>query len=297
MKPSVSRRGLPALTALFTGIIALLHTPGARAQGQVPAVKYDVPAARGMVVTPVYEGWYEAEGTKYALFTYYNRNTEEIVDVPIGPQNNIAPGPADQGQPTRFFPGIYYGVFAVPFPKDQPKAEMTWTLAANGQTLSIPATLDMLYLIAPQKETGGAYPGNTPPVLKFDASGPSGQGPHGLIATRTATAGAPLALEVSVADDNIPPPPKPGSKPAGRGSTRVNPLGLTLSWQVYRGAGGVKFSNPMPRVEQGKASTTVTFSAPGEYMLNLLAIDSRTATRCCWTNGYVKVTVAGQKSP
>jgi hypothetical protein len=47
----------------------------------------------------------------------------------------------------------------------------------------------------------------------------------------------------------------------------------------------------MPKVEQGKASTTVTFSEPGEYMLHLLAIDSRTPSRCCWTNGYVKVTV------
>jgi hypothetical protein len=183
-------------------------------------------------------------------------------------------------------------------PKDQPKTELTWTLTANGQTLSIPASLDQLYLIEPQKESGGTYPGNTPPVLKFDPAGPSGQGPIGVVATRTATVGTPLTLDVLITDDNIPPPPKPGSKAAGRGASRQAPAGLALHWQVYRGAGGVKFSNPTPAIEQGKASTTVTFGAPGEYMLHLLAIDSRTATRCCWTNGYVRVKVEpGQKSP
>jgi hypothetical protein len=59
---------------------------------------------------------------------------------------------------------------------------------------------------------------------------------------------------------------------------------------VYRGSGTVSFSDQNPAVEQGRARTTVTFSEPGDYVLHLLAIDSRTATRCCWTNGYVKVT-------
>ena len=79
-------------------------------RAQIPAVKFDVRAAKGLLVSPVYEGWYEVDGTKYALFGYSNRNLEEIVDIPIGPHNHVAPGPADQGQPTRFFPGMYYGV-------------------------------------------------------------------------------------------------------------------------------------------------------------------------------------------
>ena len=101
---------------------------------------------------------------------------------------------------------MYYGVFAVALPKDQPKTEVTWTLTANGQTLSIPASLDPLYLISPQRETGTAYPGNTPPVLKFDPTGPSAQGPHGIVASRTATVSRPLTLDVWVTDDGLPPP-------------------------------------------------------------------------------------------
>ena len=76
-------------------------------------------------------------------------------------------------------------------------------------------------------------------------------------------------------------------------ASRPSPEGLALGWQVYRGSGRVSFSDQTPAVEQGKARTDVTFSEPGDYMLHLQAVDSRTATRCCWTNAYVKVTVAG----
>lgn len=38
-------------------------------------------------------------------FGYYNRNTEEVLDIPVGPANQIIGAPdenPDQGQPTRF---------------------------------------------------------------------------------------------------------------------------------------------------------------------------------------------------
>jgi hypothetical protein len=205
----------------------------------------------------------------------------------------VAPGLPDQGQPTRFFPGIFYGVFAIALPKDQPKTEVTWTLTANGQTLSIPASLSPLYLISPQRETGGDHPGNTPPVVKFDPAAPAAQGPHGIVASRTATVSRPLTLDVWVTDDGRP-PQRPGARaPASVASLHLGAWGLSLRWQVYRGSGAVRFSDQAPQVEEGKARTTATFSEPGDYMLHLLAIDSRTPTRCCWTNGYVKVTVQG----
>ena len=285
MKVLDRARGL-RLLVLTTALGAMGTLPsilelGVRAQ--IPAVKFDVRAAKGLAVSPLYEGWYEVDGRRYASFGYANRNREEIVDVPIGPRNSIAPGPPDQGQPTHFSPGIFYGVFVAAVPKDAPTTEVTWTLTANGQTLSIPAIMDPLYLISPQRETGGAYPGNTPPILKFDPTGASSaQGPLGIVVSRTATVGRPLTLDVWVADDGLPPAPR-----------RPGPIleGLRLSWQVYRGSGAVSFSTQTPAVEQGKARTTVTFSEPGDYMLHLLAIDSQTANRCCWTNGYVKVRV------
>jgi hypothetical protein len=270
---------------------ALPSLVGFDVRAQIPAVKFDVKAARGLVVTPVYEGWYEADGKRYVLFGYYNRNLEEVLDVPVGPNNHLSPGPADQGQPTHFFPGLYYGMFVAMVPNDSPAVEVTWTLTVNGRTMSIPAFIDPLYLISPQKENGTEYPGNTPPVVKFDPKGEAGQGPRGVLTTRSAVAGRPLPLDVWVTDDGLPPAPRREPAAGARRTTPNRPEGLALSWQVYRGAGGVRFSDQMPPIEQGKAHTTATFSEPGEYMLQLVAVDSRSANRCCWTNAYVKVVV------
>ena len=67
--------------------------------------------AWGQPVAPVYEGWFAGpDGRVYVQFGYFNPNTQEIVDTPIGPNNRIEPGPPDQVQPTRFFAGRRYGV-------------------------------------------------------------------------------------------------------------------------------------------------------------------------------------------
>lgn len=286
MKAVDATRGVPLLV-LATAIGAMGALPsmlGSGVRAQIPAVRFDVRAAKGLEVSPVYEGWYEVDGRKYALFGYSNRNLEQVVDIPIGPNNSVAPGPADQRQPTRFFPGVHMGVFAAALPSDQPTTVVTWTLSANGQTASIPVNLSPLYVVSALRETGTAYPGNTPPVLKVDPTGASMQGPHGIFVSRTATVGRPLTLDVSVTDDGLP--------SGDRGVTGKHQP-LALHWQVYRGAGAARFSDPRPAITQGKARTTVTFSEPGSYMLHLQAVDSMTINRCCWTNGYVTVTVEG----
>jgi hypothetical protein len=286
MNASDSTRGvrLLALATVVGAMAALPSMSGPGMRAQTPAVKFDVRAAKGLPVSPLYEGWYTLDAKKYALFGYSNRNLQEIVDIPIGAGNRVAPGPSDQGQPMRFFPGVHFGVFAAALPDDSPTAEMTWTLTANGQTLSIPVSLDAQYMISPLVENGTAYPGNTPPVLKFDPAGGSAQGPRGIVVSRTATVARPLTLEAWVTDDGL---------PSGERGVTGNRRGIALTWEVYRGAGAARFSNPRPAVEQGKASTTVTFSEPGSYMLLLQAVDSRSINRCCWTNGYVTVTVDG----
>ena len=47
-----------------------------------------------------------------------NRNWLEELDVPVGPENNISPGPADQGQPTHLLPRRNRYVFKVRAPAD-----------------------------------------------------------------------------------------------------------------------------------------------------------------------------------
>jgi hypothetical protein len=61
--------------------------------------------SKGQNVAPAYEGWEQAaDGTKYFLFGYMNRNWDEEIDVPVGPDNGFNVGGADQGQPTHFLP-------------------------------------------------------------------------------------------------------------------------------------------------------------------------------------------------
>jgi hypothetical protein len=75
---------------------------------------------------------------------------------------------------------------------------------------------------------------------------------------------------------------------------------VRFGWHKYRGPGEVKFADATVKIDAaagGKAVTTATFSAAGEYVLRAQAND-RTGEggggfQCCWTNAHVKVTVTG----
>ena len=86
---------------------------------------------------PAFEGWGPLkDGTNALLLGYFNRNKEQALDIPIGPDNRIEPGGPDYGQPTHFLTGRQYGMFAIPVPKDFGTKKLTWTIVANGQTSS-----------------------------------------------------------------------------------------------------------------------------------------------------------------
>ena len=83
---------------------------------------------------------------------------------------------------------------------------------------------------------------------------------------------------------------------AAGGFTPAPPL--AISWHVFRGPGAVKFDPVSPRVDipnEGKATTTATFSAPGDYTLRVQGNDSTGngggGFQCCWSNAYVVVNV------
>jgi len=251
------------------------------ALAQAPAsINVEPVRESGQSVTGAFEGWYQnPDGTYSLLMGYFNRNSKEVLDIPIGPNNRIEPGGPDQGQPTYFLPRRQWGVFRVVVPKDFGNKKLTWTIVANGQTTSIPMSLNPLWVVEPFKDAAN---GNTPPVIKFDANGPSFTGPpHGIARTLTTAVQQPLDLSVWVSDD----------RPA-RGVRGVGPV----SWTKFRGPGDVTFANTRATEDaQGKASTTATFSAPGEYVLRGQANDSTGegggGFQCCWTNVHVKVTV------
>src|SRR5690349_22825841 len=103
----------------------------------------------GQNVAPGYEGWEEdADGTKYFLFGYMNRNWEEELDVPVGAANGFAPGNADQGQPTHFLPRRNRFVFRVRVPQSfTEKDDLIWTISSKGKTEKAFASLRTDYKV------------------------------------------------------------------------------------------------------------------------------------------------------
>ena len=273
---------------LCVGLAALLaQAPAPRAQ--IQAVNPQIRHASGQLVSPVFEGWFHAaDQSLYALYGYFNRNAEQVVRVPVGPDNKIEPGAVDQGQPTVFFPGRQYGVFTVSQPKGQPKnVEIVWSLTVAGRTMAIPANVgNQEFLIEPFEEMGGSFPGNKPPELRLESAASPLKGPTGGSVTRNAAVGTPLPLEVSVTDDGLPPPlgpVKPGGPPR---------RAMTVTWSEFRGPAAVSFAQASPPIEAGRAVTTATFKEPGDYVLRAVASDgSGFSAQCCWTNGYVRVKV------
>jgi hypothetical protein len=244
----------------------------------------------GQTVTPVYEGWYRNPDGTYSLsFGYYNRNSRETLEVPIGDDNRISPGAANQGQPTRFEPRRHWGVFAVVVPSNfGDKKKVTWTLRDRGETFTISGSLDPLWEI--DALAGEAGSNNTPPVLRI-GNGPEGRGPGGASwAGPSALVGAPVTLTISASDDGRAVPSPTGTT---RGETPV-----TLTWFKHQGPGEVTFEPATARVPNagGSATTTAKFSMPGEYIIRVRANDASGVTgaghsQCCWTNGFIKVTV------
>ena len=91
--------------------------------------------AGGQNVQPFYEGWQrQADGHVVMWFGYLNRNFQEQLDVPVGP-NNRFDLQADMGQPTHFYPRRSLFVFKVPLPDKWPADKrLVWTVTAHGKT-------------------------------------------------------------------------------------------------------------------------------------------------------------------
>ena len=245
-------------------------------------------AKSGQTVTPVFEGWYRNPDGSFSIsFGYYNRNATEVIEIPVGADNFIAPGDSNQGQPTRFEARRHWGVFAVKVPANFGTNRITWTLKVRGETFAIPASLHQDWEI--DALAGEAGTGNTPPVLKLLSGGPTAQGPGGTTAgPLTIAVGQPLTLSIWAKDDG-----RGGGSVAGaRGNAQV-----ALAWFKHQGPGNVVFSTaaPRPAADDGLATTTATFDEAGTYILRVRANDSSVSSaghaQCCWTNGFVRVIV------
>ena len=247
---------------------------------------------KGDEVAPFFEGWYRNDDGTFTLsFGFFNLNSEQVLDIPVGPDNFIEPAEFDGMQPTHFpvRPRRDRGVFHVTVPASYEDGEqaVVWTITANGWTNSTPGRVGIPAL---QLDYGPRAMGSVPPVVRFSPDGPAGQHIQGAWGEpRTATVGEPLTLTVWTEEVSIRAP-----------DDMVNQVvDVGLSWFKHQGPAGQVTVDPRRVVVEGgtgEATATVVFSEPGEYVLraridNWDANDSTGGDQCCWTNAYVRVTV------
>jgi hypothetical protein len=261
----------------------------AAGQGPQTVLPLDPAREKGASITPAFEGWYpNPDGSFSLLVGYFNRNAKQTLDIPVGPNNRIEPGNSDQGQPTHFELGRQWGVFAIRVPKDFGNRKLTWTIVANGESQSVPLTLNAAYAVSPFRELGA---GNTPPVLAFSAGGARVSGPPlGVATSLTGRVNEPVTLSVWVEDE------KGTDQRSGRGRGGAGQV-ASVSLHKFRGPGAVTFDKSrLTAARQGeRVEASATFGSPGEYIVRVQANDESGegggGFQCCWTNAHVRVSI------
>jgi hypothetical protein len=246
---------------------------------------------RGEGVAPFFDGFYiNDDGSHTYSFGFMNRNRDEVIEIPIGPDNTFSHPEFNGMQPT-YFPPVSYGgfggrrergAFAVRVPAGF-EGDLVWTLSVNGKTYSVPARTGLAaYELSYTPQASGSLM----PVVRFAEGGTPSNGREGVVhGPLAARVGQPLTIDFWTED---------------RGERDPVPTGFTW-WKHQAPVGSeVTFEPETGRSEApggGKAATSVTFNMPGEYMLRV-RVDNHSGTNdsahghnCCWTNGYVRVNV------
>jgi len=267
MKLGAMSRGFWWARCPLVGVLLAFSVPS-HTGGQTPGGIRDwddgIKYARGQNVVPVYEGWVpNPDGTFSLFFGFFNRNWEETVFIPVGPDNRIEPGQPDRRQPTVFTPRRGRTLFEIVVPKDFGNKEVIWTLTSRGKTerafgALIPQEVLTRRMVlaggslaanaaAGDDDTGDERSANQPPTVTIDPVQP-------------VTLPGRAALAASITDDGL---------SAGR-LVRGGPGRVRVNWITYRGPAVVAFdpeATDLASSTGGKATTAATFAAPGTYVV------------------------------
>lgn len=275
MKPIVNRMMRSGFRWMRYALLGVLLALGAASDtgGQTPGGIRDwddgVKYARGQSVVPVYEGWVpNRDGTFSLIFGFWNRNWEETVFIPIGPENRIEPGGPDRGQPTVFTPRRGKNVFEIVVPKDFGNKEVVWTLTKGGRTeKAFGALVNQEVLTRRMVMAGGSLAANAAAGNDDvgDEADPNKPPSVTIDPVQPVAVPGPATLVAAVSDDGV-----GGTRGGGaRGTVRV-------AWSLYRGPNFVAFERAGDEAfgpTGGRATTTVRFKAPGTYVLRATATD------------------------
>lgn len=221
------------------------------------------------------------------------------------------------------------GAFGVVVPEDF-EGDVWWTLTTDGYTTRVPGrihgpanqviSMESAYGLS----TTPMAEGSLRPTLRFTEDAPDYFGIEGVQHPRhfTTKVGEPIEVELWAFDRGerelrdvnltlwkyqgpvgatvsfaslLPEPPEPeagtrrgGFSPFGGGAATLYGPGAAAVGQPIR--------IPLEGPSANKARFSATFDAPGEYMIrtridNFTSGDSAAGNQCCWSNGYVNVTV------
>jgi hypothetical protein len=281
---------------------------------QLPEHLRDYPlatrGATGESVAPMFNGWIaNDDGSVQMIFGFANMNREQVVDIPLGPDNKVEPAQFDGRQPTHFpvyqrpgFVGLQErGVFAVTVPADMAGTEVVWTLTSGGKTYSIPGRATST---AYEMSHGERALGTLKPAIRFNVSGPESDDVEGIYASRiTTSVGEPVTLTAYVQDR--------GNR-ADYDEVKQLLFPLGTEWILHQGPAEPDIEHARitgrERAAEGgesgasgnngwtEVTTHATFPEPGDYVIrlrvdNFTAPDSQFDNVCCWSNAYVPVTV------
>lgn len=293
--------GLPGLVALI-----ILINPFGLAMAQFEHLPYQLKYDSGQTIQPIFQGWSrKADGTIDMHFGYLNRNYSDELNIPIGADNFIDMAGLDniQNQPTYFHTRENRDIFTVNVPADfGPRREIVWRLTTQGETLEAVGWLQSEWEI---DEYGGYTPdpevlANKPPELSVPS-------------VTSVRLPARATLTASVSDDGLPkrepqaeaeesgavnewnrtplltrpegaleiPTNVPHLQTSIRGS-KEKPVAprdkLTVNYSVWRGPANITAEPIFAEVDNGSATTEITFSEPGEYQLKVQAFDGGKST-------------------
>lgn len=277
-----------------------------QAVAQIEHLPYQLRYHSGQTIQPIFQGWSRnADGSFDMHFGYLNRNYIEELNVPIGPDNFIDMAGLDQiqRQPTYFHPRSHRKIFAVTVPADFGDREIVWSLNTQGKTLQAFGWLQSEWEI---DEYGGRQQdaevlANQPPALTVSTASsvalsaslsltamvtddglpkPKPEPTEEELRQKEAAANRPtqsrpplltpaedaLEIPVNVPDLSL-------TVRGNRITARAPRDKLTVSYIVWRGAGNIITEPQFSEVENGSATTAITFSQPGEYELQVRAYD------------------------
>ena len=257
------------------------------------------------------DGWFfNPDGSQTFLVGYFNRNTEQEVDIPIGPNNHFEPGEADLGQPTHFLTRRRYGMFVVPIPKSFGKTDqLWWSLTFNGVTNKIPMHTKAEYTgvaVHVDRKKPGRRPQHTAgsPVRGARDVVP-GAGDD--VRERRSRARRPSARRCR---SRCLPTTMRSTPPGANGpmNNPAPPVNVTIS--KYRGPGrspsptrgrssgnqGRQGDGALHRPSRRRPSPS---ASRAEYVVHVTANDysgnGGGGSVCCWTNALLKVAVSGAR--